>query len=145
MFISDNEIDGEALLLLSDEQIKSVVKPIGSQMKLISKKSIEKADDDDAVEVEGVHVATTSSAEMVSLYIIYVQKGNPVICIGLSQRYPLAIGIVLSVFSTSASGGTAYMYHCFILSDLLLHFALHPVIKDLTCCFINYCVCIYVD
>ena len=105
MFTSDNEIDGEAFLLLSDKQIKSIVKPIGSQMKLISKKkSIEKADDDDAVEVEGVHVATTSSAEMVSLYIIYVQKGNPVICIGLSQRYPLAIGIVLSVFSTSASG-----------------------------------------
>jgi len=47
-------------LLLSDEQIKNIVKPIGSQMKLISKsKSIEKADDD-AVEVEGVHVATTS-------------------------------------------------------------------------------------
>lgn len=40
------------------------MKPTGSQMKLISKKkSIEKADDDDAVEVEGAHVATTSSAE----------------------------------------------------------------------------------
>ena len=38
LFISDNEIDGEAFLLLSDEQIKSIVKPIGSQMKLISKK-----------------------------------------------------------------------------------------------------------
>ena len=43
MFTSDNEIDGEAFLLLSDEQIKSIVKPIGSQMKLISKKkSIER-------------------------------------------------------------------------------------------------------
>lgn len=44
-------------------------------MKLISKKkSIEKADDDDAVEVEGVHVATTYSAEMVSLYICIERK-----------------------------------------------------------------------
>lgn len=37
--IAENEVDGEAFLLLTDEQIRTLVKPLGSQMKLISKKN----------------------------------------------------------------------------------------------------------
>ena len=34
----DNEVDGEAFLLLSDHQIASMVKAIGAQLKLIKKR-----------------------------------------------------------------------------------------------------------
>lgn len=39
MFMLENEVDGEAFLLLTDEQIKGMVKAIGSQMKLIKKRN----------------------------------------------------------------------------------------------------------
>ncbi len=35
----ENEVDGEAFLLLTDEQIKTLVKAIGAQMKLIKKRN----------------------------------------------------------------------------------------------------------
>ena len=34
----ENEVDGEAFLLLSDEQIKSLIKPTGVQIKLIARR-----------------------------------------------------------------------------------------------------------
>ena len=34
----ENEVDGEAFLLLDDAQIKSMVKAMGAQMKLIKKR-----------------------------------------------------------------------------------------------------------
>ena len=34
----ENEVDGEAFLLLSDEQIKSLIKPMGVQIKLIARR-----------------------------------------------------------------------------------------------------------
>ena len=37
---SENEIDGEAFLLLKDVQIKSLVKAIGAHTKLIKKRDI---------------------------------------------------------------------------------------------------------
>ena len=39
VYLPENEVDGEAFLLLSDDQIKALVPPIGPQMKLIAKRS----------------------------------------------------------------------------------------------------------
>lgn len=36
--MSENEVDGEAFMMFSDEHIRKLVKPLGSQMKLISKR-----------------------------------------------------------------------------------------------------------
>lgn len=39
----ENEVDGEAFLLLTDDQVKTLVKAIGAQMKLIKKRDDLKA------------------------------------------------------------------------------------------------------
>ena len=39
-FLLDNEVDGEAFLLLTDDQIRMLVKALGPQMKLIKKKTL---------------------------------------------------------------------------------------------------------
>ena len=56
IYFAENEIDGEAFLLLTDDQIKSIVRPIGAHMKLISKKkALQKVDDCVLVEEEPHH------------------------------------------------------------------------------------------